>query len=664
MKQYLYFGFVILILLGLFGCINGTIDKEIKTIEVDLSELPENVTVNNFDLHDIKLIITNNDLSIRTIYVDESMFSEEDLAKFASFGEHDVSVYFGGIETKITIVIQAIEVFNVLFIDMFGNEIETIAVEKGTTVVAPTAPEVQGYVFVGWNQALDNIESNITIQALYEKTTVVITFYVDGNVWAEKVINKGDNLIDIPSIPHKEGFYGMWDEIDFSNIQSDLEVNAMYVETNHEELNQIVSQMNVIYDRLDVSSHVDLISELDGATITWISGNENYIDAQGKLSRPYEPTNITMQARIDYQGTTITQEYLWLLEGYRPLDQGIASGYVYRSYDALSEEFFATMEVIYCAFVLIDAQGGFTGQAINNSSVAGTNSRYLDNMQRYVIPQSKEKGIYAIASLGGGGSVQRDTYSRIAASDTLRKAFATNAVKLINDYGFDGVDVDWETPTAIEKANFTLLMEELYTAVKANNPYHLVTAAITGGMWQPPRYDLENSIQYLDYINVMTYGMSSSNGDYQNALFRSPSYHNQTVNVGKTLTSCSIAESVVIFNNLTVPSSKLIFGLAFYGMRQTYSNGSWTSSGTVFYTSIKNSLIPSGNYQYFYDEVAQVPYLLSNDNLTFISYDDPRSIIAKCTYVLENNLAGVMYWENGCDLTGDLVHAINQGMNK
>ena len=89
---------------------------------------------------------------------------------------------------------------------------------------------------------------------------------------------------------------------------------------------------------------------------------------------------------------------------------------------------------------------------------------------------------------------------------------------MINLYGFDGVDIDWETPLSEEATSFTNMMRVIYEKVKANNPNHLVTAAIAGGMWQPPRYDLVNSHQYLDYINMMTYGMVSNNGYYQNAL--------------------------------------------------------------------------------------------------------------------------------------------------
>lgn len=649
----------------LAGCQFGD-DKDIKSIEVDLSELPEEVTVASFDIELIKLKVIRYDLSETFFYISESMISPTDLIKLSTAGEHTISLQYEGFQTQFTInLLEApLEYVTVTFLNRDGQTFGAVIIIKGTSATPPQPPIVEDYDFVGWSQSLENIQSDTAIQAIYEIQTVTISFYVDDLLWQEMEIDKGETLTDLPQPPYKEGFFGIWDADYFTNIREDMVVNAVYTEADMEALNQIIQQLDLLYQNMHVSSDITLVTTINQAQIQWDSSNEMLLSSDGVYQRPYLQTSIIMTASIHFYNLLETREYPFMLQGYRSLTQGIASGYVYRSYNALSNEFFDTMDVIFCAFVLIDAQGGFTGQTITGSSVRSTNSTYLNYMRSYVIPKSQEKGIYAIASLGGGGSVQRDTYLHIAASDSLRKAFAANAVTLINEYGFDGVDVDWETPTALEKTNFTLLMNELYTAVKANNPNHLVTAAITGGMWQPPRYDLENSIQYLDYVNVMTYGMSSSNGDYQNALYRSTSYNNPTLKVGKTLNSCSIDESVVIFNNLNVPSNKLIFGLAFYGMKQTYANGIWSSAGSVFYTSIKNTLLTSGQYQYVYDEIAQVPYLISHDGLTFVSYDDARSIIAKCEYVLDRQLAGVMYWENGCDLTGDLVHAINQGLKQ
>ena len=114
-------------------------------------------------------------------------------------------------------------------------------------------------------------------------------------------------------------------------------------------------------------------------------------------------------------------------------------------------------------------------------------------------------------------------------------------MNFIVENNIHGIDIDWETPASNEATNFTLLMKAIYEKVKAYNKNYLVTAAIGGGKWQPPKYDLPNSKDYLDYVNLMTYSMATGNGYYQNALFKSTK--------GATLTSCTIEESIKIFND-------------------------------------------------------------------------------------------------------------------
>src|SRR5690606_10618615 len=125
------------------------------------------------------------------------------------------------------------------------------------------------------------------------------------------------------------------------------------------------------------------------------------------------------------------------------------------------------------------------------------------------------------------------------------------------------------------------------------------------------RYDLVNSNQYIDYINVMTYSMASSAGSYQNPLYKRTTFHNTTFGVGRSAATASIDESVPIFNGYGVPNSKLIFGLAFYGVRQTrtYNSsngtyGSWISAGSVFYDELIASYLNNSNYTKVYDTQA------------------------------------------------------------
>ena len=61
------------------------------------------------------------------------------------------------------------QTFTVTFLDKDGNPIgEPQTVDIGQAAVAPTAPEVEGFTFTGWDKAFDNVTEDLTVQALYE----------------------------------------------------------------------------------------------------------------------------------------------------------------------------------------------------------------------------------------------------------------------------------------------------------------------------------------------------------------------------------------------------------------------------------------------------------------------------------------------------------------
>lgn len=432
-----------------------------------------------------------------------------------------------------------------------------------------------------------------------------------------------------------------------------------------ENINKIIDELTTYFSSIEeINSNLELSTSKYNTTISYESSNESVLTNEGVYIRPYKDTNITVTATISNGTFTKTKEFNLKAKGYKE-QKNIAASYVYTNYSKLTNEFFETMDIIYCAFVLIDTDGNFTGKDGLGNSINSTNNTYLKNMKNYVIPKAHEKGDWVLVSVGGGGKAYDLAFESICESETKMDTLVNNIVKLINDYGFDGVDIDWEIPD--EGTKFTKLIKKIYKAVKDNNPNHLVTAAIGGGMWQPPKYDLNNSKNYLDYINLMTYNMTTSSGQHHTALYQSKTKFDQTNNVGYTLTSCSIDESVSFYNEkYGILPKQLIIGAAFYGIKQTRTSTSsdWKSSGTLSYDKIKSSYLNSSSYKYVFDTNCQAAYLLSNDRLTFISFDDQTSLKAKCQYVISQNCAGIMYWQNGQDTTGDLVKAIKEGLSK
>ena len=645
-KYYLLFLFLILIT----GC---TFTPSINNYEIDLSNLPEVITLNNFEISDIKLIVKDHNNIEKIVTLDKSMISNEDLDKLNQPGIHNITVNYQNIKKSFEIEIKPNK-YKETFLDFHKDIISEQYVIEGEDAHLPNYDKIIGYKLTGFSsEEYLNVTKDCIITPIYEENILTVKFMVNNELVEERQIQEGQQLLNLPKVPEIIDYIGFWDVEEGVVIMDNMTINATYkIDDTEEQLQKTQEYINKTYSNITVDSNIILETSYIDTTIPWET-NSLYLSNSGKLKRPYEKTNIEITYSIEYNNQTLKGSIPITLEGYKDITKNVASGYIYRNYYGLTNQFFETMDIIYCAFIMFNPDGTLK----NNAGV-------LANIEYSVLPKAKENGIYTVLSLGGGGSEPSSAFASVTKNAEARKTLINNIINLINTYGFDGVDVDWETPTSSQAQYFTLFIKELNEAVKKNNSHHLVTAAIGGGKWQPTRYDLSNSSKYLDFINVMTYSMSSSSGYYQNALYKRTGFHNTENRVGGTLSSCSIDETVTIYNNLGVQNNKLIFGLAFYGTRQYNNEGRWVSNGSVYYTTIKNQYLNNPDYTYYYDEDAQVPYIISNDLTTFISFDDPRSIAAKCDYVKNNNCAGLMYWENGCDTTGDLVQAIYDNLKQ
>lgn len=397
-----------------------------------------------------------------------------------------------------------------------------------------------------------------------------------------------------------------------------------------------------------VEGNLVLPTKYSDYEITYRSSDTSILTNEGIFKNSYGPESIVLTAIAKNSSDETFEISMNLkLKPKKSLSgKTIASSYIYRGYDTVNDFFFEALDIINASFVLADSNGDFT------------NLSYFQNVLNYIMPGAKKSGSRVIMVVGPSSE-----WSDIALSNSRIENFANNIVKAINEYGFDGVDIDWEYPrTNSESTAFVKMMEVIYTKVKENNPNHLVTAAIAGGIYQPPRYNLSQSHQYIDYVNVMAYGLTDSNGQYQNPLYKSTTAHDTINNVGKTLNTTSIKESVEIFNGYGIPNSKLIIGLAFYGIKQVKVGSSWQNSGSVKYPDIASGYLNNPNYIERYDEIAQVPYIVSKDGSEFISYDNVKSIRAKTKFVKDEGLAGLMFWEHGTDTSYTLLQGMNQAI--
>ena len=254
----------------------------------------------------------------------------------------------------------------------------------------------------------------------------------------------------------------------------------------------------------------------------------------------------------------------------------------------------------------------------------------IDNIDRFrAIADLKRENpkLKVLLSVGGWGSGR---FSEMAADKDLRRKFAEACSDVVDRYGIDGIDIDWEYPGSSaagissspdDPANFVSLLKDLRKSLGKDKLLTIATGAGGAGCLLN---DLKGSV---DFINIMTYDMASA-----------PRHH-APLHCSENTGDMSVEKAVATHLAAGVPAEKLVVGIPFYG------RGAEPYGNFVNYASI--SALPGCHEEW--DSVAMVPYMADSSGRLVIGYDNARSIGLKADYVKNMGLKGLMYW----DYSGD-----------
>lgn len=262
-------------------------------------------------------------------------------------------------------------------------------------------------------------------------------------------------------------------------------------------------------------------------------------------------------------------------------------------------------------------------------------------LKRMVKLKEKNEKLKVLLSIGGWGA---GNFSEMAADADLRMSFCKDCLAKCQQYGLDGIDLDWEYPTSNsagissspnDTKNYTLLLKDLRSVLGTD---YLITMASSSSA----KYvDFKACIQYMDFVNLMTYDMG-----------RPPKHHSALYpSSGKT--SRSVDESVALHYKAGIPYEKIVVGAPFYCKAASSSDSGdgtyWCKMGSLF-----------EKYTEKWDDAAKVPYLADNDGKMVFTYDNPTSIGLKADYVIAKKLRGMMFWnwEGDNSSTWEMTHAI------
>ena len=137
----------------------------------------------------------------------------------------------------------------------------------------------------------------------------------------------------------------------------------------------------------------------------------------------------------------------------------------------------------------------------------------LGNINKFVNMKQINPQVKLLLGLGGWNDSRTKKYSELLADQERRSSFVTHAVSFIRDWGFDGLDLDYEYPghdgAATDKEGFTALVKELREAF---NPLGLeLTAAVSASKATVDNgYDVKEVCRHLDDVHLMCYDMHGS----------------------------------------------------------------------------------------------------------------------------------------------------------
>lgn len=232
------------------------------------------------------------------------------------------------------------------------------------------------------------------------------------------------------------------------------------------------------------------------------------------------------------------------------------------------------------------------------------------SLARRILREAHENGVQVLLAVGGWSYQNvplNDTFISATATAEKRTRFVKAIVAMCEEFGFDGVDMDWEYPRISDGTyrQYEAFMLELADALHSRGL--LLTAAVPAGVspqgtpYRDSMGQTDAVLNAVDWINVMAYegGNGAQHSTYDFAVYAAAYWTEQR----------------------GLPGDKVVLGVPFYG---------------------RDRYVPYG------DLLAALPNAWERDSVTYqgstIWYNGIPTITAKTNYAL-GKLGGVMIWE-------------------
>lgn len=281
----------------------------------------------------------------------------------------------------------------------------------------------------------------------------------------------------------------------------------------------------------------------------------------------------------------------------------------YRSVADVPDIKFKMTNVVVYAFFGVNSSGTLT---VNNPTTLND-----------VLTKARANGAKVFVGINDASGDGKTNFKNMAASATGRNNFVKDVMNKVRQYGFDGVDMDWEFPSTADgtDATFTLMMKELSDSLHRDARYYL-SCAITAGKYAGGIRDaIRNELfPYVDFFNVMAYDDFSTSAPYR---------HHSDFALASTCLNYWL-------NTRQMPAAKCVLGLPAYGRPSGI-----TQTGTVI--SFRGILTQGGSPN------SDSAIVTSGGFTNYTIYYNGQFTIKRKAKLAKDIANGVMMWEKWQD---------------
>ncbi|MGI6703540.1 MAG: glycosyl hydrolase family 18 protein [Clostridia bacterium] len=235
--------------------------------------------------------------------------------------------------------------------------------------------------------------------------------------------------------------------------------------------------------------------------------------------------------------------------------------------------------------------------------------------------------------LYGGKANGKELAKKMLASKESRKVFIDNVENIVDQFNYDGINIDIESIYVSDRDRFSALIKELYGRLSPKG-YKItvcVPAKTTDNLkntWSGP-FDYKEIARYSDYVAIMTYdehGYSSGPGP---------------------VASYNWVRKVMKYAVGQMPAHKILMGIPGYGFDWTVGKKGARYISYAQATSIASSSGASIKW----DDTARVPYFKYRENGQSheVWFESKYSLEHKLDIVEEYNIGGIALWRLGLE---------------